>query len=137
MGTALTEHDVRKWLGDYKTAWERQDPALFTTLFTGDCEYRDTPFSEPIKAKDFREFWSSLAREQRDNHMTFEDVAMLDGRRALAFWRAQTTKNSRRMEGDGVMLLTFADDGRCCDLREWQHARGVGEPLHRRVFQGS
>ena len=133
----MTEHDVRMWLSAYKTAWERQDPALFTTLFTADCEYRNTPFSEPIAAKDFHGFWSNLAREQRDNHMTFGDVAILDGQRAIAFWRAQTTKSSGRMEGDGVMLLTFADNGLCSDLREWQHSRGVGEPLHRRVFRDS
>ena len=101
-----------------------------------DCEYRDTPFSEPIPYAGFAKFWTDLATEQQDNDMQFERVEVLDANRAIAFWRAFTTRRAsgERMEGDGVMALTFDAEGRCSDLREWQHARVAGSGLVRRVF---
>jgi hypothetical protein len=31
-------------------------------------------------------------------------------------------------------MLTFAEDGRCSDVLEWQHWRQVGAPLETRDF---
>ena len=68
--------------------------------------------------------------------MRFERVEVLDGTRAIAFWRAFTTrrKSCERMEGDGIMALTFDGDGKCSDLREWHHVRVAGSPLVPQVF---
>ena len=117
-------------------AWETQDPVRFTALFAQGSAYRDTPFSVPILHADFARFWADLAGEQQDNVMRFERVEVLNGTRAIAFWRAFTTrrKSCERMEGDGIMALTFDEVGKCSDLREWQHARVAGSPLVQRVF---
>jgi hypothetical protein len=71
----------------------------------------------------------------------FNDAACLHhrnliGNRAIAFWRAFTTRvaSAERMEGDDVMLLTFNEAGLCTVLREWQHARIAGSPLVKREF---
>ena len=131
----MTEEDVRNWLNGFKAAWEAQDPKRFAALFAPGCEYRDTPFSVPILYDGFGQFWADLAREQQDNDMSFEAVEVLGGNRAIAFWRAFTTRRAsgERTEGDGVMLLTFDAGGLCCDLREWQHARVAGTGLVARV----
>lgn len=132
----MTDFDVHNWLLAFKDAWETQDAARFSALFSADSTYRDTPFSVPIAHADFTQFWSDLAGEQLDNHMRFERVEVLGGGRAIAFWRAFTTRRASgiRMEGDGVMALSFDEHGKCSDLREWQHARVAGTPLVARVF---
>lgn len=132
----MTQSDVETWLAAFKAAWEAQDAAQFLALFAPGCEYRDTPFSAPVPYAEFTQFWTDLATEQEDNDMQFERVEVLDASRAIAFWRAFTTRRAsgERMEGDGVMALTFDAHGKCSDLREWQHARVAGSGLVTRVF---
>ena len=105
-------------------------------MFAPGSEYRDTPFSAPVPYAGFAKFWADLATEQQDNEMHFERVEVLGLDRSIAFWRAFTTRRAtgERMEGDGVMTLTFDAQGRCSDLREWQHARVAGSGLVKRVF---
>lgn len=135
----MTERDIHAWLNAFKSAWHTQNPMFFASLFAAGSEYRDTPFSVPIAYNTFEQFWFNLAQEQQDNDMVFAKVELLAGNRAIAFWRAFTTRKAsfQRMEGDGVMLLTFNEAGLCSDLREWQHARLAGSPLVKRDFGGA
>ena len=132
----MTEHDILTWLHRFKVSWDSQDPDGFAAFFAPECAYRDTPFSVPVPFADFKRFWTGLAQEQCDNHMDFERVEVLDGQRAIAFWHAFTTRRAtrERLEGDGVMALSFDAAGKCIDLREWQHARVAGSPLVKREF---
>jgi len=68
------------------------------------------------------------------NYTTLTDAT---DRRALALWNCLTNSlrmGGQRVEANGVMLLTFAADGRCRTLREWQHGRPAGLPLEVRKF---
>jgi len=127
---------LTKWLDAYKRAWETQDADAFVPLFTPDCEYRDTPFVEPVPGEEFHAFWKALARLQRDNHIEFEVLGRATDNRAIVNWRATSTRTNtgERREGNGIFLLTFASDGRCSDVREWQHWHPVGTPLEKRAF---
>jgi len=123
-------------LAAYKQAWEGQDADGFVKLFTEDCEYRDTPFIEPVPGREFHAFWRALAKIQQDNHIEFEILALPSAERAVVNWRAASTRKgtTERREGDGIFVLTFAGDGRCADVREWQHWHPAGAPLEKRAF---
>ena len=123
------------WLTAYKRAWETQDADTFVNLFTGTSEYRDTPFMEPVPHADFHAFWRALAGLQKENAIDFEVLCQSDDR-AVVNWRAESTRRDtgERREGNGIFLLTFAADGRCSELREWQHWHPKGVPPERRSF---
>ena len=127
---------LTKWLAAYKQAWEKQDADLFVTLFTHDCEYRDTPFIEPVHGRDFHAFWQALAKVQQDNHIDLQILAQTPDNRVIVNWQAASTRRGagERREGNGIFVLTFAADGRCSDAREWQHWHPVGVPLDKRSF---
>ncbi len=131
----FAESDVTRWLAMYKRAWEGQDADLFVTLFTPNCEYRDTPWIEPVPGREFHAFWRALAKLQRDNRIDFE-ILGIKGDRAVVNWKARSTRTAvaETRLGDGIFLLSFAADGRCADLREWQHWALEGAPLEKRSW---
>ena len=132
----MNTHQLTKWLDAYKHAWETQDADAFVKLFTGDCEYRDTPFIEPVPGKEFHAFWRSLAKLQQENHIDFEILGFTEDGRAVVNWQAQCTRRgtTERREGNGIFVLSFHADGRCADVREWQHWHPLGAPLEKRSF---
>lgn len=133
----MTRDQLLHWQDGFVRAWERQDTDLFLTLFTEDATYQDTPYTVPFRARDFRAFWEGLAREQSGNAMRFVESHVLGEGRAVAFWTCETNtlrRGGQRCEASGVMLLTFAPDGRCRTLREWQHGQVLGTPHEIRTF---
>jgi hypothetical protein len=122
---------LSEWCSNYKRAWETQDPALFVSLFTPDCEYRESPFAEPVPGSAFYDFWGALAQTQKDNHIDIEILGWAPGNRAILKWDATTRnpKNGEHQTGSGVFLLRFSVDGQCSDVREWQHWHRTGDPL--------
>lgn len=131
----MTIEQLAEWLAAYKQAWETQDADAFVALFTPDCEYRDTPFIEPVPGREFHAFWRALATKQQDNHIEFEVLGPAMGNRAVVNWKASTTQRggTERREGNGIFLLSFEDD-LCRDVLEWQHWHPVGAPLEKRSF---
>ena len=132
----MKDAQLSKWLADYKKAWETQDADAFVKLFTPACEYRDTPFIEPVPGREFHAFWRALAKLQKDNRIDFEILGEASGNRAVVNWQATSTRRdtAERREGNGIFVLTFAEDGRCRDVREWQHWHPVGAALEKRSF---
>lgn len=132
----MNVEQLSRWLAAYKRSWETQDPDAFVQLFTLDCEYRDTPFIEPVNGREFHAFWRALAEIQQDNHIDFEILGFASGNRAIVNWHATSTRRGTGecREGDGIFVLTFDAEGRCSDVREWQHWHPVGAPLEKRSF---
>ena len=132
----MDRNQVQEWLNRYKEAWETQDADLFVTLFTEQCVYRDRPFLEPVPRKEFHAYWCAIARIQQDNHIDIEILGEASENRSIVHWQATYTRRAtnERLEGDGIFLLTFARDGRCSDVWEWQHWHPVGTPLEKRPF---
>jgi hypothetical protein len=132
----MTTQALSNWLDTYKRAWETQDADLFVTLFTPDCEYRDTPYKEPVPGREFHRYWQALATRQKDNRIDFEILGWASRNRAIVNWEATSTRRAtgERREGNGIFMLTFAEDGRCSAVLEWQHWRPAGAPLEKRDF---
>ncbi|HKQ60753.1 MAG TPA: nuclear transport factor 2 family protein [Candidatus Polarisedimenticolaceae bacterium] len=111
------------WLRAYGFAWEQRDPDAVAPLFTPDVEYRETPFTEPLRGlAELREYWAantSIQTEVRFSH----ELVVLQQERAVVRWTANYTRLPSRVRAklDGLFLLEFAADGRCRRLEEWWH----------------
>ncbi|RWQ70201.1 MAG: nuclear transport factor 2 family protein [Mesorhizobium sp.] len=135
MSDVMSKEQLQSWVARYKQAWETQDADLFVTLFARDCEYRETPFMEPVPGRELHAFWQALAERQQDNHIVLEILCQPSPDRVLINWQAETTRRgtSEQREGNGIFLLTFSGD-RCSDVLEWQHWHGAGEAPDKASF---
>jgi len=113
--------DVVQWASLYKKSWEILDPDLLVSLFTSDAIYQTSPFAEPFHGRNFHEMWASGKGVQSGNYMNLE-IWHVEDNTAIVQWIAQTNyfdKGPRH--GNGILKLRFTDDGRCYELKEWQH----------------
>jgi SnoaL-like domain len=129
----MTTAQLSEWCAAYKRAWETQDADLFVSLFSTDCSYRISPFTEPIPGRAFHAFWRALAEKQQDNQIALEVLAWTSGNRAIVRWDARTTRagTAERKQGSGIFLLTFDATNRCTEVWEWQHWHPDGAPMEK------
>jgi hypothetical protein len=118
---AIDLASVQNWLDRYVLAWESLDPSDIGALFTDTVTYHAEPYATPYRSRDeVVEAW----RENPDPPGSWRAAyaaVMVDGDRAVA------TGRSTYFEEDGtlrdvyhnVFLLTFGDQGRCAEYREW------------------
>ena len=88
-------------------------------LFTRDAVYWTDPFKDPRHGIDeIVEAWVSGPQEEVE--YAFEPLAIA-GDRGIAHWRVSSRSPGAdvRDQWDGVLLLSFARDGRCTEHREW------------------
>jgi hypothetical protein len=108
-----------RWLGAYFAAWVSNDPDDVAALFTENATYSVGPFAETWVGRDeIVRRWTSAAQD--DVEFAYEILA-LEGDTGIAHWnvRARIQGGTARGEWDGVLLITFAPDGRCREHREW------------------
>ena len=121
----LTTAALEKWLAGYERAWESRDAARAAELFTPNASYHEMPFEAPKAGQaGIREYWSSVTADQRDIDFKSQVIGV-NGQTGVAHWSATFTAASTgaRVELDGVFVLTFDENGRCSELREWWHLR--------------
>jgi hypothetical protein len=119
----LTRDTAETWLKKYGQTWEGADPRRAAELFSEDCRYYETPFSEPAVGRDaVRSYWQAVPEGQTDVRFSFRILAV-QSPAVIAHWSASFTRVSTRarVRLDGVFLLEFADSGLCSSLREWWH----------------
>ena len=109
----------RDWLDRYFAAWVSNDPADVADLFTEDATYTVGPFAQPwVGREEIVRRWTS--GEQVDVEHRSEVLA-IEGDLGVGHGnvRARSLGQNVRDEWDGILLITFAGDGRCRDHREW------------------
>ena len=127
----MTPAAAQDWLKRYGEAWERAEPAAAARLFTGDCQYFETPFTPPATGRDgVLRYWSAVPEGQADVSFRSRLLAVQTST-VIAHWTATFT---RRTSGasvtlDGVFVLEFDDSGLCRTLREWWHRAEVPSPV--------
>jgi hypothetical protein len=115
----------RGWLEKYFQAWASNEPEDVVALFTEDAVYWVGPFSEPWRGRvAIVERWVSGPQEEVEH--AYEPLAV-SGDGGIAHWRvtSRIPGESARTELDGILLITFAPDGRCREHREWFSQRKV------------
>ena len=112
-----------RWLDGYFAAWISNDAEDVAALFVEDAVYSVGPFSDAWTGRDeIVDRWTSAAQE--DVVYAYEILAV-EGDAGIAHWnvKARSEGHAARTERDGILLITFAPDGRCRDHREWQVRR--------------
>jgi ketosteroid isomerase-like protein len=122
--------DLADWIDGYRRAWEEADTDLVLTLFTEDATYRSNPFEEPYLGHEgIRMYWDGVTSQQRDARVRM-GRPFPDGDRVAVEWWTTMESQGEEVTLPGCLLLRFAADGRCSDLREyWNVTGGRVEPF--------
>jgi hypothetical protein len=114
------------WLDAYFRAWESNAVADVAALFTEDAVYRVGPFREPWRGRDeIVRRWVEGGSTDMDHGF---EILAVEGDVGVARWRVitQLPGDPVKVEHDGVLVITFAPDGRCRDHLEWYERRELG-----------
>jgi ketosteroid isomerase-like protein len=125
---------VQQWVDAYADAWRERDADAAAALFTEDCSYRAHPLQEAHRGTDgVRSYWADATSTQdRVDVRMGSPVESPDGRRAAVEFWVQMRSSGDAVTLIGILVLRFAEGGRCEDLREtWffepgDHAPHVG-----------
>jgi ketosteroid isomerase-like protein len=117
------------WLAEYERAWREADADGVTALFTDDAVYCSSPFRDPHVGHDgIRAYWTNATATQEAVEIRFGEP-VVDGARAAVEWWATLREGGEAVTLPGCLVLRFAPDGRCEELREsWVLERGRREP---------
>jgi hypothetical protein len=117
------------WIAAYGRAWVDRDPDAVVSLFTEDAVYRSSPFREPhVGSAGIRDYWTRATSTQEELDLRFGDP-VVEGRKAVVEWWAIMRDEDAWITLPGALLLRFAADGRCEELREYWHLEdGKHEP---------
>jgi hypothetical protein len=112
---------VSEWLDAYTRAWEERDADAAVALFTQEAVYRSSPFREPdVGHEGIRGYWERATGTQSGVEVRLGDP-VVDGRRAAVEWWTTMSDEGEEITLPGCLVLRFAADGRCQELREYWH----------------
>jgi hypothetical protein len=119
MTVELSREQLKRWLDDYKAAWENRDAEAAGGLFTKDARYFETPFASPfLGSAGVRDYWKAVTEEQREIRFGYRIIS-ITGASAVVHWTSRFIWSGDPVELDGMFLLDFDRAGRCSVLREW------------------
>jgi ketosteroid isomerase-like protein len=121
--------ELDTWIESYRVAWERGDVELAASLFTEDATYRSLIFDEPnVGQEGVADYWRRVTAPQEEVSVRM-GRPFVDGDRVAVEWWTRMTVEGQVVTLPGCLLLRFASDGRCRQLREyWNLQEGAHEP---------
>jgi hypothetical protein len=124
-----TKTEAREVLDIYIRAWETQDPALITTIFTEGATYHERVLSEPIPDRDaIRAYWESKVVNAQANIRCELLNFYVDGETVIAEWDARfddVTQGVRKHMRE-IAVLVF-EGHLIASLREYWASEQVGQ----------
>lgn len=124
-----TRDEVREWAEAYRVAWEKADSDAVAALFTEDSSYRSNIYEEPNRGRSgVADYWTAVTAGQSNVTVRMGEP-VIDGQRVnVEFWTTMEAEEAP-ITLAGCLLLDFADDGLCRDLREyWNVVEGTHQP---------
>jgi hypothetical protein len=117
------------WLEAYARAWRERDPDAAVSLFTPDAVYRSHTFREPhVGSEGIRAYWEGATSRQAEIEVELGHP-IVDGNRVAVEWWTTMREGGEDVTLPGCLLLRFAPDGRCEELREyWFESSGRRRP---------
>lgn len=107
---------LERWMADYRSAWESNDPGDIRALFTEDAEYYTAPFAEPwVGHEGIVAGWLGAADGQGETSFQWSTVVENDD---LAVVSAQTTYADGPTYSN-LWIIRFGPDGRAIEYTEW------------------
>jgi ketosteroid isomerase-like protein len=121
--------DVRAWIEAYGRAWREGDEAAAASLFTENGVYRSHPLREPHVGREaIRAYWRGATFTQEQLDLRFGEPIVAGSRAAVEWW-ATMREDGEDVTLPGILVLRFAADGRCEELREaWHYEPGRRDP---------
>lgn len=118
-----------EWIEAYGRAWQERDPEAAAALFTDNAVYRSSPFQPPSLGRDgVRDYWTQVTADQRDVRVRFGTPIAAGNKVTVEWWTTMQVKGAE-VTCPGCLILRFAPDGRCEELREYWHVEeGRREP---------
>jgi ketosteroid isomerase-like protein len=121
---------VEAWLEAYARAWRERDPDAAVALFTEDAVYRSHAFREPHRgSEEIRRYWAGATRDQVDVGVELGEP-IVEGERVAVEWWTTMREGGEDVTLPGCLVLRFADDGRCEELREYWFFEPGKHPPH-------
>jgi nuclear transport factor 2 (NTF2) superfamily protein len=111
---------VQEWVDAYAQAWRDRDADAAAMLFTDDSLYREHPLQEPHRGTEgVRSYWADATSTQdRVDVRMGRPIESADGQRAAVEFWVRMLNDGAEVTLVGILVLRFADDGRCAELRE-------------------
>ncbi len=100
---------AKKFLAQYKEAWETRNAELAANLFTRDAHYLENPFGEPIVSREaIRAYWKAATANQESIHFVAHNLFRVRYT-LLAEWTCtyMSRPSGERRELAGVLLADF------------------------------
>ena len=127
----MTHEQVAQWLAAYTKAWETYDPQAIGDLFSADASYYFYPYDEPTRGREaIVESWLESPDPSGRYTGAYQPV-IVEGNRAAAQGESRYfTEDGQTLEREyrNLFLLTFDDEGRCSEFREW-YAKPRGQEV--------
>jgi hypothetical protein len=121
---------LAEWINAYGRAWRERDPTAVVALFTENASYRSSPFREPsLGHQGIHEYWAGATGRQEEVEVRMGEP-LVDGDAVAVEWWTTMLVDGEEVTLPGCLLLRFAPDGRCEDLREYWNAQEGRLPPH-------
>ncbi|MGH3729792.1 MAG: nuclear transport factor 2 family protein [Micromonosporaceae bacterium] len=106
---------VAAWIDGYVRAWNSNDPADISALFTGDAEYYTAPYDPPWQGHtQIVEGWLADRDEPGETTFDWKPVLVTD---EVAIIQAVTTYPATTYSN--LWLIRLDGEGRCSSFTEW------------------
>jgi ketosteroid isomerase-like protein len=117
--------NVPRWLAAYAQAWRDGDAGAIAELFTEDATSANDPHAPAHAGRPaIAAYWAAEIAGQSGVRPRFGSP-VVDGDRAAVEWWA-TLREPDPVTYAGCLVLRFAPDGRCAELREyWNRLPGA------------
>ncbi len=119
----MNREDFKKWLENYKNAWEKRSPKKAAELFSADATYRETPFDEPMRGREaIVKYWLDVERSQENISFAFE-ILSVEANKGIAHWQAEFDRieNGKTVKLDGILIAFLNHKMQCTKFEEWWH----------------
>jgi hypothetical protein len=122
----VTVEQLSAWLDAYADAFERQDPAAATALFTPDASYQWGPFGDLLHGpEEIGAKWAAaIDPPETEVQFGYEVLAVTEAI-GIARWMASHTYPRERkiVRYDGIFAVSLTGESLCNEFREWWNSR--------------
>lgn len=114
--------DTSAWLAAYHQAWITRDAAGVARLFTADATYQSHPFRSPYRGRTaIEDYWQQATASQEDLDLRWGNAVVAGNHMAVEWWATMRDAQAGELTLPGCLLVRFAADGLCEELREYWH----------------
>jgi hypothetical protein len=108
----LAAGNARRFLAQYREAWESRNADLAASLFTRDAHYWENPFGPPIVGREaIRSYWKAATEKQQDIHFSVHS-SLHQKYTLVADWVCayRSVSDGARRELAGMLFADFYGD---------------------------